>query len=179
MRLLLLGCLRRAWCWRVRLSGPPSHPDDHGSLGVAGTGPSSCVSLRVLLKVFLVLCARAVRTWNLVHYFCVPASGSHCSGRLGVAHEYDDGIFREMPLFRGCNTWLDSGYMLCVSTLATMDEFHSSSTLRRTQTLKLSFSIRFGWRSVPSRCFWLQFCFARFALGNTGRIFASFTWLSC
>ena len=25
----------------------------------------------------------------------------------------------------------------------------------------------------------VQFCFARFALGNTGRTFTSFTWLSC
>ena len=30
---------------------------------------SSCVSLRTLLKEFPVLCARAVRSWNLVHYF--------------------------------------------------------------------------------------------------------------
>ena len=34
--------------------------------------PSSCVSLRTLLKEFPVLCARAVRTWNLVHYFRCP-----------------------------------------------------------------------------------------------------------
>ena len=31
---------------------------------------------------------------------------------------------------RGCNTWLDSGYMLCVSTLLTMEEFHTFSSLR-------------------------------------------------
>ena len=65
----------------------------------AGTGPSSCVSLRTLLKVFLVHCARAVRTWNLVHYFSVPVSGSHCSRRLGVAYEYENWIFREMTSF--------------------------------------------------------------------------------
>ena len=45
--------------------------------------------------------------------------------------------------FRGCNTWLASGYMLCVSTLVTMDEFHIFSTLRRTRILKRSLSIRF------------------------------------
>ena len=28
------------------------------------------------------------------------------------------------------------------------------------------FSIRFEWRSTPSRCFWLQSCSARFALGK-------------
>ena len=27
---------------------------------------------------------------------------------------------------------------------------------------------------MPSRCFWLQFSFARCALGNTGRTFTSF-----
>ena len=38
------------------------HPlsDDHGSLGEAGTMPSSCVSFRMLLEEFSVLCA--VRT---------------------------------------------------------------------------------------------------------------------
>ena len=62
------------------------------------------------------------------------------------------------------STWLDGEYMLCVDTLVTMDEIHTFSTLRRTRILERSFSIRFEWRSVPSRCFWLQFCFARFAL---------------
>ena len=48
---------------------------------------------------FPVLCARAVRTWNLVHYFRVPLSGSHCSGRLGVAFEFENWILREMTFF--------------------------------------------------------------------------------
>ena len=39
---------------------------------MAGTMPSSCASLRTPLKVFPVLRARAVRTWNLVHYFLCP-----------------------------------------------------------------------------------------------------------
>ena len=34
-----------------------------------------------------------------------------------------------------------------------LDELHTFSTLRRTRILKLSFSIRFEWRRVPSRCF--------------------------
>ena len=50
--------------------------DDHGSLGEAGTMPSSCVSLWMLLEEFPVLCARVVRTWNLVHYFRCPCSDS-------------------------------------------------------------------------------------------------------
>ena len=74
-------------------------------------GSSSCVSLRLLSEEFPVLCARAVRTWNLVHYFRVPVSGTPCSGRLGVAHEYENWILREMTVFVG------SGYMFCVSTL--------------------------------------------------------------
>ena len=47
-------------------------------------------------------------------------------------------------------------HMLCVSTLA-MDEFRIFSTMRQTRILMRSFSIRFEWRSVPGRCFWLQF----------------------
>ena len=97
---------------------------DHGSFWETVPGPSSCVSLRLLLKEFPVLCARAVRTWNLVLYFRVLVSCSHCSGRLGVAFEYENWILREMTFIRGCNAWFFSGYMLCVSTLA-MDEFRT------------------------------------------------------
>ena len=66
---------------------------------MAGTGPSSCASPRMLLIAFPVLCARAVPTWNLVHYFRVLVSDSHCSGRLGVAHDCENWIFREMTFF--------------------------------------------------------------------------------
>ena len=66
---------------------------------MAGTGPLSCASPRMLLEAFPVLCARAVRTWNLVHYFRFPVSGSHCSGRLGVAYDCENWIFREMTFF--------------------------------------------------------------------------------
>ena len=82
MRLLLPGCLRRAWCWRVRLSGPPSCPDDHGILGEAGTGRSSCVSLRLLFALALF----APGIWFIISVVLVP--GSHCSLRLGVAVVY-------------------------------------------------------------------------------------------
>ena len=40
---------------------------------------------------------RVIRTWNLVHYFHVPVSGSHYSGRLGVAEEFGKLDFWEMP----------------------------------------------------------------------------------
>ena len=64
-----------------------------GDQGKAGTVPSSCVSLRTFLKVFPVHRARAVRTWNLCIISSVLASGSHCSGRLGIAEEYGNLIF--------------------------------------------------------------------------------------
>ena len=53
----------------------------------------------VALKVFPLLCASAIRTWNLVHYYRVPVSGSHCSARLGVVSEFENWNFREMPFF--------------------------------------------------------------------------------
>ena len=70
-----------------------------GGLGEGWDGASSCVSPRQLLEAFPDLCARAVRTWNLVHYFSVPVSGSHCSRRLGVAVGCENWIFREMASF--------------------------------------------------------------------------------
>ena len=70
-----------------------------GGLGDGWDGASSCVSPRMLLKVFPALRARAVRTW--VHYFRVPVSGSHCSGRLGVAYECENWNFRKMTFFVG------------------------------------------------------------------------------
>ena len=90
----LQGC---SWCvdavsqWLVETSG--FGPRSLAAWVKAGTGPSSCVSLRDLLEAFPGLCARAVRTWNQVHYFSVPVSGSHCSGRLGVALVAKIGFF--------------------------------------------------------------------------------------
>ena len=88
----------RSWCvdavsrWLVETSGLGSR--SLAAWVMAGTMPSSCVSLRLLLEEFPVLCARAVRAWNLVHFFRCP-----CFWQL---------------LFRACNAWFDSGYMLCV-----------------------------------------------------------------
>ena len=142
-------------------------------------GPSSCASLRTLLKEFPVLCARAVRTWNLVPCFRCPFFWQSLFGRLGVAEEYGTLVFSGDVYFRWCNAWFDSRYMLCVSTLVASDVFHTFSTLLRTRILQRSFSIRFEWRSVPSRRFWLQSCSAQFALGNLEVLFTSFTWLRC
>ena len=74
---------------------------------------------------FPVLCARAVRTWNLVHFFLCPRfwqSLFWVSG-LGVAYVYENWILREMTFLRGCNAWYNSGYMFCVSTLVALEEF--------------------------------------------------------
>ena len=82
----------------------------------AGTGPSSCVSLRLLweefLRVFLsfVLAQFALGMWYIISL--VLASGSHCSGCLGVADVFENWILREMTFLRGCNAWYNSGYIL-------------------------------------------------------------------
>ena len=66
----------RSWCvdavsrWLVETSGLGSR--SLAAWVMAGTEPSSCVSRRMLLEEFPGLCARAVRTWNLVHYFRCP-----------------------------------------------------------------------------------------------------------
>ena len=93
MRLLLHGPRGRRGTGECGFFLVHPLPDDHGSLGEAGTMPSSCASPRLLLEEFPVHCARAVRTLNLVHYFRVLVSGSHCSGCLGVADEYENWTF--------------------------------------------------------------------------------------
>ena len=47
-----------------------------------------------------------------------------------------------------------------------MDELHTFSTLRQTRILKCCSPFFAERRSVPSRCFWLQFRSAQFALGK-------------
>ena len=64
-----------------------------GGQGKAGTGQSSCVSLRTLLKVFLVHRARAVRTWNLCifSFFVGAMLGSQW---MYVLRQYSGGFGR-------------------------------------------------------------------------------------
>ena len=106
-----------------------------------------CQSTESFVRISFPGFARAVRT-------CL---GVAC-GMQSLDSSGDDLVY-------GRNAWLDSGFGDCDSTWL-LDEFHTISTLRRTRILKCSFSIRFKWRSVPRRCFWLQFCFAQFAPGN-------------
>ena len=97
-----------------------------------------------------------------------PCTWQSLFSASGVAEEYGKLDFTGDVYFRGCNAWFDSGYMLCVSTLVASDVFHTFSTSRRTRILKCFFSLLLHAepRSVPSRCFWLQFCSAQFALGK-------------
>ena len=103
--------------------------------------------------VFPVLCARAVRTWNLVHYFFV-------SLLLAVLVP---GVWVLL-----CVRKLDSSgddftsWVQCLvqQWIHVLRQFYGGfgrmytfSTWRRTRFLKRCFSIRFEWRSVPSRCF--------------------------
>ena len=80
--------------------------------------------------------ALVIKIWCIISVVLV--SGSHCSGRLGVAKEYGKLDFSGDVSFRGCNARFDSGYMLCVSTLVALDVFHTFSTLKRTRILKCS-----------------------------------------
>ena len=119
----------------------------------AGTGHSSCVSLRLHLeefrRVFLsfVLAQFALGIWYIISF--VLASGSYCAGRLGIAEEYGNLDFSGDVYFRWCNALYNSGYMF----FGGFGRIYTFSTWRQTRILKRFFSIRFEWRSVPSRCF--------------------------
>ena len=79
-------------------------------------------TLEEFLRVFLsfVLAHFALGIWYIISSFL--ASGSHCSGCMGVASVYESWILREMTFLRGCNAWYNSGYMFCVSTLVALEE---------------------------------------------------------
>ena len=65
----------------------------------------------------------------------------------------------------GCNAWLDSRYMICVSTWL-LDDFPICSTLPWTRMLLRDFRSHPDWRSVLSRCFSLQSCLRCAHLGK-------------
>ena len=98
--------MRRAWCWRVCLSGPPSHPDDHGSFGETGAGPRHASAYGCFWKNFLsfVLMQFALGIWCIISVVLV--SGSHCSGRLGIAEEYGNLDFSGDVYFRGVQCFI-------------------------------------------------------------------------
>ena len=78
----------------------------------------------------------------------------------------ENGILREMTISVGAILGSIVDTCSATVTLVASDVFHTFSTLRRTRILMRSFSIRFEWRSVPSRRFWLLSCSAQHALGN-------------
>ena len=92
------------------LSGPPSTP----TIMADWTMPSSCVSLRMLLEEFPVLCARVVRIWNLVHYFVVLVLAVTDTG-VWVLLSLESWIIREMSLSVGA--MLDSTVDTCSSSV--------------------------------------------------------------
>ena len=128
LRRLLLVAERQEWCFLVCSSGLPSYP----------VAWSSC---------WCRLCTGAAcQSWkNFLFYVAASSRNSHLeSGALFFVSQYLAviipgvwvllmstrlGFFGD-AFSRGCNTRLDSGYMLCISTLLTMEEFHTFSKLR-------------------------------------------------
>ena len=157
MRQLFPGAGRRAWYWRVRLSGLPSYSGASSAAAYeAEPGPLSRQSTEAFRSIsFPWFLARAVRTWKcgaLFLYGLVPCSP--VSGVLVLLVEY-----RELDHLAR-NAWLDCGYMICISTwhfwtICThfYGEGDSNSEV---------FSLRphAAWRSVLSRCFSSQSWYA-------------------
>ena len=67
-----------------------------------------------------VLALFALGFWCIISF--VLASGSHCSGRLGIAEEYKNWILPEMTFLSGCSAWYNSGCLFCVCTLVALEE---------------------------------------------------------
>ena len=114
----------------------PSYTDDHGSLGEAGTGTRHASAYGCSWKNFLSFAPAlfALGIWCIISVVLV--SDSRCSGRLGVASEYENLILREMTVFVGAI--LGSTVDTCPASVLwwLLDVFHTFSTLRRTRILK-------------------------------------------
>ena len=96
-----------------------------------------------------------------------PGSGGNrvrFQGELEQDGEYENRILREMTFY----SWVQCLVLQCIHALRQYfgfcKYFTHFSTMRQTRILMRFFSSRFEWRSVPSRRFWLQSCYARFAL---------------
>ena len=140
---------------------------------MAGTGSSSCVSLRTLLKVFPVLRARAVRTWNLCIISSVLASGSHCSGRLGIAEEYGNLILREMTFLRGCNAWFSVDICSASVLWWLWKNLHSFYVMADSFPDAVASPFGLNGEVCPADAS-VAVCSARFTVGNTGLLFYEF-----
>ena len=130
------------------------------------------VSLRRPLKEFPVLGVHALcasKFCALFLYDLVSGSPVLRIWEMHVEHGTLDSSGDDFV--RRCNIWIDSGYGVCDSTWLS-DEFHTISTSTWTRILKRSFSIRFEWRIVLSRCFSSQ-------LGTLETLFMASSWLIC
>ena len=138
-----------------------------------GRGPRHASAYGCSSKNFLsfALALFALGIWCIVSVDRVP--GSHCSGRLGVAFEHGKLDFTGDVCFPGCNTWFDSGYLFCDSTLVAVDELRTISTLRRCSP----FCCRTEKRAQSMLVVAVLLCAVR--TWKTGSTFLSFTWLSC
>ena len=102
---------------------------------------------------FPVLCARAVRTWNLVHYFLCPCfwqSLFRVSGCCLSVRKLDSSG-------DDFSSWVQCLVQQWIHVLRQYSggfgRIYTLSTWWQNRFLKRCFSIRFEWRSVPSRCF--------------------------
>ena len=152
----LHGC---SWCvdafskWQVETSG--LGPRSLAAGVKAGTWPMSCVSLRLFLEEFLrVSCPLCSRSSHLesgtLFLRCFWQSLFRVSGCCLCVRKLDssgDDI----------TSWVQCLVQQWTHVLRQYSggfgRMYTFSTLRRTRFLKRCFSIRFEWRSVPSRCF--------------------------
>ena len=159
--------------WLVETSG--LGPRNLAAWVKAGTGPSSCVSLRELSDAFPDLCARAFRTWNLVLYLVSLYLAVFVPGVWVLLTVSKIGFFG-----RGLLSWWQCLVQQWIHALRQYFEgfgkVYTFPTWRRTRFLKRCFSIRFEWRRGAQSMFRLQSGFALFALCFVGK---SFHELSC
>ena len=114
-------------------------------------------TLEEFLRVFLSLSSRSSHLESGTLFLRVLASGSHCSGCLGVAFVYESWILREMTF----SSWVQCLVQQWIHVLRQYSggfgRMYTFSTWWQTRFLERCFSIRFEWRSVPSRCFGCSF----------------------
>ena len=159
MRLLLPGCLRRAWCWRVRLSGLPSYSEASSAAAWSLSRGHRHVSLRKLSEEFRLCwsCRLRVRTWKSGTLFpfalCIWQSRSLC---LGVACGEQFGFFGRVCLLLVRKCLVRQWIHVCISCGA-FGLLHQFSTAKRARILKSFFLCSHAERrSVLSRCFSFQ-----------------------
>ena len=69
--------------------------------GGAGDGWDGALVMRQLTDAIESISCLSCSRCSHLEYFRVHVAGSHCSGRVGVAYEYENWNFREMTFFVG------------------------------------------------------------------------------